>query len=377
MERLFILGADHQAGSSDLPYQHRFRNTGKNTGNLLIGNGLYRQLRYARWGGGSIANSPENIRENFDRIVLPAANFLHSNFDFSHWARVVESVDLPCFMAGLGAQAPSDRKLITDIPKGTVRFIKAVAERSRSIGVRGYYTAAVLEKFRITNIDIVGCPSFYTNLSEPICIKKKLFKDIHKVVVTGSSNVIPHSYNPVIARQVECKLFRMADVHDFYYVLQSEASEILYLEHFGETQKSTLERSAKILNYSNADEFASVIRRIGKVFFDVQEWLDWMTDRDLVIGTRLHGAIAGSLRGVPAIIIFHDARTKEISELMHFPRISLSEAQSMSLEAIYEQIDFQASNRRHMEMLCRYIKFIEKNGMQHNFDSCTKLAAKR
>ena len=367
MERFFVLGANHKSGAIGLSYKRRFEIVGRNTGNMLIGNALYQQLMYAKWGGGSIADHPMHIRRNWDRIVLPAANFLHRNFDFSTWADLIESVDLPCFMVGLGAQAPCDSELITDIPKGTIRFIRAVADRTRSIGVRGYYTADVLEKLGIINIDVVGCPSFYTNNCELLYVRKKNFEEIKKVVITGSANVIEHSYDPAMARQVEQKFFRLADTRNFSYVLQSELPEILYIENLDEGQKPFLIRATNTMNYSSVDEYASVIRRVGKVFFDVQKWFDWMRNQDLVIGTRLHGAVAGMLQGVPSIIIYHDTRTKETSELMHFPCISLLEAKSMSLEAIYEGINFERSNKRYINMLSRYINFIEKNGIRHKF----------
>lgn len=366
-QKLFVLGANRRAGADSLSYQERFEITGRNTGNLLIGNGLYRQLQYARWGGASVSNPPGYIKEKFDRIVLPSANYLNRHFDLSAWARFVESVDLPCLMVGLGAQAPDKKTVLTDIPKGTIRFIKAVAERSESIGVRGHYTAEVLKKLGINNIDVVGCPSFYTNLSKPPDVTKKRFKGIKEIVITGSSNVISHSYNPTLAGQVERKLFRMADTENFAYVLQSELPEILYLEKTDATRKLALKQSAKVLGYASVDAYAATICRTGKVFFDVQEWFNWMRKQEFVIGTRLHGAVAALLQGVPALIICHDTRTKEMCELMRFPHISLSDAEDLSLEDMYEQAAFRTMHDRYVHMCSRYVAFLEKNGVPHKF----------
>ena len=367
MERLFIVGANHEAGDRDWPVERRFELSGRNTGNLLIGNGLHRQLKYARWGGDSIASDPQRIRENYDRIVLPASNFLGGHADFSRQAEFVDSVDLPCLMVGLGAQSPSDEQEVAHIPKGTIRFIHAVADRSNTIGVRGYYTAEVLRGLGVNNVDVVGCPSFYTNLSQPVCIREIDFDSVERIVFNGSSNVIPHAYDQELARNVERKLFRMADDRDFPYVLQSEIDQILHLVDLKAEQNSGMKRSAKILGYPDVVEFASVVRRIGKVFFEVQEWFDWMGDKDLVVGTRIHGAVAGLLQGVPAIVIYHDSRTKEMSELMNFPRASLAEASVKSLREIYDQADFEKCNRRHEVMLDRYVDFLDKNGISHRF----------
>lgn len=58
---------------------------------------------------------------------------------------------------------------------------------------------------------------------------------------------------------------------------------------------------------------------MGKIFFNVKEWFDYMKGQDWVFGTRLHGAVAALLRNVPAIVICIDARTKELCDLMDFP----------------------------------------------------------
>lgn len=366
-ERFFVLGANHRAGSDDLCYQERFEIIGYNTGNLLIGYGLHRQLQYVKWVGASIADPPEHVRQNFDRIVLPSANYLSRHFDLSEWARFVESVDLPCLMVGLGAQAPDNKNILTNIPKGTVQFVKAVAERSQSIGARGDYTAEVLKKFGIDNVEAVGCPSFYTGLSRPLCVAKRRFSDIHNIAVTGSSNVIPHSYDPRLAEQVERKLFRMADAGNFAYVLQSELPEILYLEKAVMNRKLALKRSAKIMGYASVDAYAATIRRIGKIFFDVREWFDWIKSQGFVIGTRLHGAVAALLQGIPALVVCHDMRTREMCELMRFPHVSLSAARDLSLEEMYGQADFPEMNRHYVFMRSKYIEFLEKNGVRHQF----------
>lgn len=369
MERMFPLGANRWAGPSDRPCAKRFETAGENLGNLLIGNGLYRQLQHARWGGASIVDPPARIRQNFDRIVSPAANFLCRHFDFGAWADVVEAVDLPCLMVGLGAQAPDDQQRIADIPKGTVRFVKAVAERCHSIGVRGQFTAEVLDSLGVANLDILGCPSFYTNLSQPLAVAKRAFDEVDRIVLNGSSNVTAHAYDPELAKQVERRFFHMADAGNFPYVLQSELPEILYLDDAEAADSEALSRSAAMFGYPGVQQYTAVLDRIGKRFFDAQEWFDWMRGQHLSLGTRLHGAVAALLQNVPAIIVCHDARTKELCELMRFPHINLAEARDLPVREIYERADFEAANRRHVRMLEKYVAFLEKNGVRHRFEA--------
>ena len=364
-ERLFVIGAGHEAGHPDLAWEDRLSLAGWNTGNLLIGNGLRQVMLYDKWQWGR-RHSADYIQKNFDRIVLPVANLLRENRDIEPWAGIVEQVSLPCLMVGLGAQAPVAGAIPSGIPESTIRIIQTISNRTCLIGVRGEYSADVVRKLGIDNVEVIGCPSFYTHLRSAFRIKKKEFKDVRKIVITGSTTAMAGSYDPDLAKEVERKQFQMADTRNLPYVLQSEKPEILFLEDPNAARKEGLKRSAKVLGY-HIDEYASVLRRVGRVFFDVGEWFEWISAQDLVFGTRLHGAVAALLQNVPAIVICLDTRTKELCELMRFPHASLLEAKEMTIEQIYERADFEQMNRRHESRIHRYVRFLEKNDVSHRF----------
>lgn len=365
-ERLFVVGAGYEAGRPPMAWGDRLSLAGWNTGNLLIGNGLHRALSYDKWSWGR-GYGADYICKNFDRIVLPVANLLRENRDIEPWAGIVEQINLPCLMIGLGAQAPVVGSVPSSIPESTIRIIRTIASRTQLIGVRGEYSANVARKLGIDNIEVVGCPSFYTNLRSAFRIKKKEFKDVRKIVITGSTTAMAGSYDPNLAENVERKLFHRADTGNFPYVLQSEKPEILFLEDPSTARKSSLRRQARLLGYQDVDEYASALRRVGRVFWNVEEWFGWIKAQDLVFGTRLHGAVAALLQNVPAIIVCIDARTKELCELMAFPHVSLQEAKEMSIEQIYERADFEKMNRRHEKMIHRYVKFLNQNDVSHRF----------
>ena len=217
---------------------------GGNTGNLLIGNGLRSSLHHDRWQWGT-AYAPDYIRKNFDRIVLPVANLLREKRDIEPWAGIVEQVDLPCLMVGLGAQAAMVGAVPSNIPESAIRIIKTISSRTKSVGVRGEYSADVVRRLGINNVEVVGCPSFYTNLRSPFRIKKKKFKDIRKIVVTGSTTAIAGSYDSDIAEEIERKLFQMADTRNLPYMLQSQGPEILFLEDSSAAKRLDLRKIGK------------------------------------------------------------------------------------------------------------------------------------
>ena len=365
MDRLFLIGAWPNAGDAAWSWERRFSRAGRNTGNLLVGNAVYRQLENAEYWG--TRADPACVRERFDRIVVVATNFVNRYGDQAPLADLVEAADLPCLVVGLGAQANDDERIAPAIPAGTIRFVRAVAERSRVVGVRGEYTASVLRDLGVTNVAVLGCPSFYTNLSAPLRVRRKRFADVRRIIVTGTADVVGHSFDEAAKAHVERTLFRLADASDYPYVFQSELPEILYLERPDRDRTAALERSARRLGYADVDEYASVVRRIGRVFFDVAEWFDFVRGRDLVIGTRLHGAVAALLQGVPAVVIYHDARTRELCELLGLPRISVTEARDLTLEAIYDRVSFEEITYRHSALLQRYVEFLDCNGVEHRF----------
>ena len=116
------------------------------------------------------------------------------------------------------------------------------------------------------------------------------------------------------------------------------------------------------MGYERAGDYVAVVRRIGRVFFDVDEWFDFVRGQDLVVGTRLHGVVAALLQGVPAIVLYHDSRTREICELFGVPRLSVAPARGLSLDAIYDRVDFDELTPRHAALIPRYVDFLERNG---------------
>ena len=66
--------------------------------------------------------------------MVVATNFVNRYGDQAPLADLVEAADLPCLVVGLGAQANDDERIAPAIPAGTIRFVRAVAERLRLVG---------------------------------------------------------------------------------------------------------------------------------------------------------------------------------------------------------------------------------------------------
>ena len=348
--------------------------TGSNSGNLLIGDALRRHLNVGPPVRGFSSIDVKSVEEEYDAIIIGAANFLHEKFDFGYHADFIEKIKLPTIIIGVGAQAPNYGTKI-NIPEGTKRFMKIISERSHSMGVRGYYTAYVLNEIGIKNVRAIGCPSLYWSRKPEIKILQKDFKDCKRIVVNGSSNVVEHSVDKKAAQKVESYLANLSYKYGYPYVLQNELDEmkIIFNEKPVSGENSLVQRLKEryalrsrygLLGVSDKD-FTAFIQNNMKVFFDVEDWMNFIHNYDLVIGTRFHGTLIGLLTGVPSILLFHDSRTREMAELLNIPRVDIRSSRDLSLRKIYEDADFSALEVVYQYMYRNYKKFLNDNELEH------------
>lgn len=364
--RVLFIGA--QVDSLERPewsLQERFERSGHNTGNLLIGSALRRQIAATSWGTNLFDPA---IDDKFDLIAIPAANFIFRGFDLGWIADLIEKTSLPCLMVGLGAQAPTTADAALEIPAGTRRFLEIVAERTHSIGVRGEFTAEVLARLQIDNVTVTGCPSLYWTLEPELRIAERPYRPDLAISINGSRNVTAHASSPADAAALERRLIELAVAGGYDYVLQNELPELLIaFDEGSEEAMRQLEAVIRTLGLSlTADAFAAFLSQRGRAFFSVERWSEYIRQRDFSLGTRFHGNLIALLNGVPAVVIIHDSRTRELCEWSHIPHIALDAALLDDIGAIYEGADYVQFASRYSELYRHYVEFLTGNGVPTN-----------
>lgn len=360
---IFLLGAtpsiEAAPGEDSL---NKLAKTGGNTGNQLIAYGLLSQIEYKdiSW---EYRINPKEVHERFDKIVIAAANFLFPKFDFGGMADYIERADLPVAIVGLGAQSNSYDPNIELMP-GTERFVKVIAERSVSIGVRGPYTQAVLAQRGVHNVTVTGCPSYYMNGSDGVSLIVRPFSEVKRISVNASRDVVAHSFDKERMKRLVGEIYRAGIAWDADFIAQSESAEIRLAEQAanGVTDASLDEIMVYLRGLAQEEHARRWAKERVKAFFNIESWLSAMSNYDFVFGTRFHGCMAALQCGVPSIVICHDTRTEDMCRFLEVPFVSIMDIDSIDVEKLYTRIEPESLRRRYNVLYPQYRSFLESNG---------------
>jgi len=298
---------------------------GRNTGNLAFRHAVTQHIAspkvHVPWGA-----DPDWVRAECDLLVIPSSNQVNPDVDFGPRADFLEAVNLPCLPVGLGAQAPYLGADVS-LPRGTIRYLKILSERSRQIGVRGEYTADVLAKVGVRNTVVIGCPSHFINPLSALgaVIERKLRHATFNRVAVAAGDLNPAH------RNIERKLFGWLLRREGVYICQSHVGLVALARNrpdeisMAEVDKIRRHLQRRRLRFMTCAEFLAVVRQRFRVFFDAAAWLEFLTRLDLVIGLRIHGNLLAVQAGTPGICIRHDARTEELCRTTGIPSVPVNE----------------------------------------------------
>lgn len=341
---------------------------GFNTGNLLFTNAIWNQIENEKIRIG-FHFDPAKVNKTFRALVIPAANWFNPSVDFTDLAERVEKLDIPVVMIGLGTQNDSYRT-VPDVPDGTVRLIRAVAERSHSVSVRGRYTREVLSKYGITNVTVTGCPSLYWDIRHsPVArLQTEALRNTGPTLLHSTRYSAIHE--PFArTRSIHRQIFRLAFRTNNDLVLQSEPEEISMIteaSHKPELNEEVKSLMLRIYDANDWPHLEAFIKRHTRVFFDPGPWSSASQTYGRVFGTRLHATIMALNSGVPAVIVHHDSRTREMSEFAALPTFQpgLGRLGEKTIQKAIKKADFSAYASTRRTNMNIYSTFLRENGLE-------------
>ncbi|MBD8626049.1 polysaccharide pyruvyl transferase family protein [Oxalobacteraceae sp. CFBP 8753] len=307
-------------------------NAGLNFGNLAFWYGAAGlstdTVQFFGWN-----SKPDDIL-TCDLIMIPAANWLSNTTNFGFLADIIEHVNKPVIVMGLGIQS---NKTINDIrlTEGTSRFVKSAASRSPSLLVRGSLTKEFLNLHGVENVTVGGCPSLFINktLGLGLSIQKK----IENLKDHGSLKMAVHALNhgDIALRRVERLLYSITSQFNSDYIIQSPQSfvKVLLNEQLVEKDLMSLRNLHSFIAPNiSYEEFLRDIKNRMSFFNNIPSWILRLRQMHCVINTRIHGAMLGTAAGLPSICIYHDIRTKELSESTGIPSIGVQDLQEWDMD---------------------------------------------
>jgi hypothetical protein len=341
------------------------QNTGGNTGNLAFWFAARRMfdnpIALIEW-------NPSNLycKNMIDKLLIPAANQLSSQWDQGPLATLIERLNKEVIVFGLGAQAENESDEIS-LPKGTVRYLQVLSAHARTIFVRGTFTAELCARYGVKNVQPIGCPSILINLDQRLgsILSSRWGNDGQRLYAAAAA----YKEN---TNAVESTLFSYIKEHPgSTYVLQD--NELLIdcaqgRKVLKSTELDSVYSIRRIIDpKSNQNEFLQTFSRVTRCYGSVRAWLEAASLHDRAICTRIHGAIISLSAGIPTIVVAHDARMRELCDAMEIPWIGPEEIgkDKHFVEHIFSDVPFdgQRFDRKRTEIAADYVTHLEAAGL--------------
>jgi len=314
---------------------------------------------------------PKRLRDQCRVLVVPSANFLRENFDFSHYVNFLESTGLPLVFVGLGAQADDFEKDTLDFHPSVLRLIDLIRERSELVAVRGEFTARVLERYGVTSHVVTGCPSNFTNPSTNLAgmIADKLARPMRSFITHADEPWPKKHYKAHVERRLAAWTLNGRSV----MVQQSVPAMIRYLRLNNPVAEKDVPVQFEdglrraLLSDCELEAFRDFLAVKLRTYYDVDQWMEDSAKFDFSVGLRLHGNMIAWQSGTPALWITHDSRTKELTDTMALPSIDVHEfiEKCKTVDEAWERVEFDSSiySSRRLELYDKLKQVFHASGI--------------
>lgn len=244
---------------------------------------------------------------------------------------LIEKAQKPLVIMGLGANCFSgfDASFYKSLSPDLVRFLKCLSAHCLEIGVRGNFTAEVLNQLGIKNVRVIGCPSFFETGANRMVSKTKDIS-LGDILLTHSSPVLSLKENHQICQDYQ-------------------EENIIRVIAFNEYKKI---RSLAVLEKLCGGKY--------HVFSNMEDWKSFVSQFKFAFGERLHGSILALNAGVPSLCTNGDSRAREMCEFLHipyFPHIN----ENTDVLKLYEECDVDSINNNYPTLFNNFCDFIKKN----------------
>jgi polysaccharide pyruvyl transferase WcaK-like protein len=310
----------------------------------------------------------DRLNAEFDYVFLRGSNYVHAQMNWSRTAEVLRRLKLPVIAFGIGAQAPVSGKL--ELSEDTKTVLKLISDSTASLGVRGTYSAEVMNELGIRNVRIIGCPTAFRNNRPDLAIRLPALDAVKQVGVTLRREV-SKAYAKDIRRYLSFHrdlVKAMAQRFEVTLMAQGEVEEkklALGTPEQKEEAMAALRQNAWANEWYLDERMEELYR--GRMFYSdvVAEYEQLVRKLDLVLGYRLHGNLMALANGTPSIYFTYDSRTVEFAETFRIPSVDVFDGKDFRLEDYWDQARFDRFNTAYGQVYAAMSAFLSENKVDH------------
>jgi len=332
----FFTAVATNSGNSYITYA-MLKMIGKNT-DYLNRDTAHQNLADAPLGAQEI----ERINTQYTHVFFTLQDHIRPDAEerfYRHACDALECLKLPVIAYSLGANGHV--KALSPLQR---RFLGLLSEKCAVIGIRGAYTASILDGLGIRNYKITGCPSYFEQGPDRH-LARRGWDDTLAVGATG------FYYHP--------------DKERLRYFLQSEIIPAKIVHFPDAIEAGDYGAAGELASRPYRQSLASAIgRNAAMLYADMDLWrADIAAHVNFVIGTRLHGAIMALSAGRPAIVTNNDARAAETCAFLGIPHYPGGIGLPKELRAIYDMIDIESINARYGRLYDNFTGWMRDNAL--------------
>jgi hypothetical protein len=343
-----------------------------NTGDMMVYDSTLKLLDFADLDVLKISGpTPADINRynaGFDFAFLRGSNFIHEHMNWERASEVLAELRIPVHPIGVGAQAERRRPIA--LSEASKRVWRLIAERCRSIGVRGAFTAQTLREIGIANSDIVGCPSLFRRRERNLSLRLKPPAEVQRVAFSlrrETSQVYAVDQAAFVRRQRDL-LLRLANAYDVTVTIHGEPEEKAFFDRDEAGIDAATER-LRALGWFTEDteqKLSDIYRRRLFLADAVEQYDAMVTDVDFAIGYRVHGILPALANGIPGILVTYDTRSEELAETLSIPTVRDSELEEIAdVRELYRPERFKMFENNFRDHYDRMRAYLERNEVPH------------
>ncbi len=305
---------------------------GNNTGNVAFWTSIEKMFNPDQVPH-SLLNS--DIFDDYDRIILTDLIWIREKIDYSYLLPLVNKYYDKIVVMSIGLQSAVEKQSF-ELHPSVVEILTKLSS-CNPLGLRGKYTEQILKQYGIENVQIIGCPSMYYWCDPNFAID-----------AVASSKKVVANYRAFYGRTSD------SEVNLLKIFMDSHA-------RFIEQNKIDYRSSVHIPDVPHLREY---LTEKSEIYYSDYGWQRGISDCTYSVGMRFHGNVFALRRGIPALFIYSDTRTKELTDYFSLPAVSIDSITSETkIDDLIQKTDYKEFNARYPWCYNNFLEFIKKCGL--------------